>query len=173
MRPFVRFSAVASAFALLVGSTTSLEAQAKEAKAAQPPAKQEQKAPPAMDHSKMDHSKMAGAKAEAWKELDEFHMQMMATWHPAKEQNNMAPLKSMADRMLVAAKALAASKAPAGCQKPEIQKAQAEMPAATEKVVALVKKKASDADLKAALSTLHDKFEVLGDGCNTGMNMKH
>jgi hypothetical protein len=47
-------------------------------------------------------------------------------------------------------------------------KAQAGLVGETEKVAAMVKK-ADDAALKAALKTLHDKFEVLEEGCNTGM----
>lgn len=131
----------------------------------QPPAKQ----PPAMDHSKMDHSAMHGAKAEAWKELDAYHMLMMATWHPAKQNNDMAPIRAKAAEMVAAAKVVAASKAPASCQKPELAKAQAALPAETEKVATLVTRKASDADLKTALATLHEKFEVLEEGCGGGM----
>lgn len=131
----------------------------------QPPAKQ----PPAMDHSKMDHSAMHGAKADAWKELDAYHMLMMATWHPAKQNNDMAPIRAKAGEMVAAAKVVAASKAPASCQKPELTKAQAALPAETEKVAALVNKKASDANLKTALATLHEKFEVLEHECGGGM----
>lgn len=165
MHRFVLRTTLLAAIALAFAHQATLQAQSK-----QPPEKKEQKAtPPAMDHSKMDHSQMAGGKAEAWKELDAFHMQMMATWHPAKGQNDMAPLKAKVGDMVAAAKVLAASKAPAGCQKPEMLKVQAELPVESQKLADMVKNKASDADLKTALSALHDKFEVLGDGCNTGM----
>lgn len=165
MQRFVLKASLLAVVSLAFSPMSSLGAQGK-----QPPEKKEQKAtPPAMDHGKMDHNMTQGGKVEVWKELDAFHMRMMATWHPAKEQNNMAPLKSMAGDLVTAAKTLAASKAPAGCQKPEMLKAQASLPAETEKLAAMVKNKASDADLKAALSALHDKFEVLGEGCNTGM----
>ncbi|MFO0095098.1 MAG: hypothetical protein ACK54K_12430, partial [Gemmatimonadaceae bacterium] len=62
-----------------------------------------------------------------------------------------------------------ASKAPTGCQKPELAKAQAGLTAETEKVQTLVAAKADDAALKAAMKALHDAFEVLEEGCNTGM----
>ncbi len=149
--------------------TLALPMVALQAQEKQPPAKAETKAAPAMDHNKMDHGAMHGAKADAWKELDAYHMLMMATWHPAKQNNDMAPIRAKASEMVAAAKVVAASKAPASCQKPELLKAQAGLTGETEKVAALVTKKASDADLKTALGTLHEKFEVLEEGCNTGM----
>lgn len=152
--------AAAVTLVTLVLPMAALQAQDK-----QPPAK----AAPAMDHNKMDHGAMHGAKADAWKELDAYHMLMMATWHPAKQNNDMAPIRAKVGEMVAAAKVVAASKAPASCQKPELAKAQAGLTAETEKVATLVSKKASDADLKTALGTLHDKFEVLEEGCNTGM----
>ena len=135
-----------------------------------PPAK-----PPAaaMDHSKMDNSKMdhGAAKAEGWKELDAYHMLMMATWHPAKDKNDLAPIRAKATEMVASAKLVAASKAPMSCQKPELLKAQAALPGETEKVAAMVAAKAADAELKAGLKGLHDRFDVL-EGC-AGAGMKH
>ncbi|HEY0930358.1 MAG TPA: hypothetical protein VGE27_10615 [Gemmatimonas sp.] len=155
--------ALAVTFVTLALPMAALQAQ-------QPPAKTEPaKAAPAMDHNRMDHGAMHGAKADAWKELDAYHMLMMATWHPAKQNNDMAPIRAKVGEMVAAAKVVAASKAPASCQKPELLKAQAGLTAETEKVATLVNKKASDADLKTALGTLHEKFEVLEEGCNTGM----
>jgi uncharacterized protein involved in copper resistance len=124
-----------------------------------------------MDHSKMagmDHNAMhaQNAKGEAWKELDAYHALMMATWHPAKDKNDLAPIRAKATEMVASAKVVAASKAPASCGgKAEVTKAQAALPAETEKVAKLVAAKASDADLKAGLKTLHDKFDVLEEGC--------
>ncbi|MDQ8160071.1 MAG: hypothetical protein P3B76_11440 [Gemmatimonadota bacterium] len=137
-----------------------------------PPAK-----PPAaaMDHSKMDHAKMdhakmdhGAAKAEGWKELDAYHQLMMATWHPAKDKNDLAPIRAKAAEMVASAKLVAASTSPMACQKPELLKAQAALPMETEKVAAMVAAKAADTDLKAGLKGLHDRFDVL-EGCASGM----
>ncbi|MBL0940006.1 MAG: hypothetical protein IBJ03_14020 [Gemmatimonadaceae bacterium] len=130
------------------------------AQASQPPAKKD-------DHAAhMQHGDHAASK---WKELDAYHMLMMATWHPAKQNNDLAPARAKLAEMSTAAKAVAASKAPAACQNPELLKAQASLATETEKVAAMVGKKADDATLKEALKGLHDKFEVLEEGCNTGM----
>ena len=125
-----------------------------------------------MDHAKMDHAKMDhGAKADGWKELDAYHMLMMATWHPAKDKNDLAPIRAKATEMVASAKLVAASTSPMACQKPDLLKAQAALPMETEKVAAMVAAKAADADLKAGLKGLHDRFELL-EGC-AGAGMKH
>lgn len=151
--------------ALTIALTAAVAAplSAQTATAAQPPVKKD-------DHAAMhaEHMKQ-GAKADAWKELDAYHMLMMATWHPAKDKNDLAPMRGMAEAMVASAKAVAASKAPAMCQKPELAKAQAGLPAETQKVAALVSSKADDATLKAALKGLHDAFEVLEEGCSAGI----
>lgn len=147
-RPLTSFAV--AAFAVLVASP--LAAQEK------PPAKA-----PAKTEA-MDHAAMHGA--ATWKELDAYHQLMMATWHPAKEKSDMAPIRAKAGEMVASAKLVAASKAPASCaSKPEVQKAQAGLPGETEKVSKLVAAKASDADVKAGLKALHDAFEVLEGGC--------
>jgi len=118
-----------------------------------------------MDHKKdgkMEHG--ADHAVSGWKELDAYHMLMMATWHPAKDKNDMAPIRAQATAMVASAKLVAASKAPMACQKPEFVKMQAALPAETAKVAAMVTATASDADLKAGLSKLHDQFDVL-EGC--------
>ncbi|MEN9508680.1 MAG: hypothetical protein RLZZ621_1243 [Gemmatimonadota bacterium] len=145
----------------------------------QPPAKAAK--PAAMDHGTMDHGKMdhAAMHAEhvkqqgkgdaAWKALDAYHALMMATWHPAKDKGDLAPTRAQIGAMVTAAKAVASSKAPATCATPAMAGAQAGLVGETEKVAALVSAKADDAALKAAMKTLHDRFEVLEEGCNTGM----
>jgi hypothetical protein len=125
-----------------------------------------------MDHNAMHEKMMGESKGEAWRELDAYHMLMMATWHPAKDKNDLAPIRAKATEMVASAKIVAASKAPATCSgKAEVTKAQAALPAETEKVAKLVAANASDADLKAGLKALHDKFDVLEEGCGL-MEMK-
>lgn len=160
-RPLTTFAI--AAFAVLAASPLAVSPlSAQEKPPAKPPAKAE-----TMDHAAM-HNAMQGA---AWKELDAYHELMMATWHPAKEKNDMAPIRAKASEMVASAKLVAASKAPASCaSKPEIQKAQAGLPGETEKVAKLVAAKANDADLKAGLKALHDAFDVLEHGCG---GMKH
>ena len=141
----------------------------------QPPAKaavkEAGKGAAEMDHAAMHaaHMQQMGAKAEGWKELDAYHALMMATWHPAKDKSDLAPTRSQIGQMVAAAKAVAGSTAPSACQKPAIVAAQGRLVGETDKVAALVAAKADDATLKAAMKTLHDRFELLEEGCSSGM----
>jgi len=120
----------------------------------------------AMDH-KMDH-KMEGEMNHAmspWKEMDAYHMLMMATWHPAKDKGDMAPTRARINEMVASAKVLAASSAPKGCDSPKLKEASAGLVSQTQGVADLVAKQADDVALKAAMKALHDKFDVLEEGC--------
>lgn len=116
-----------------------------------------------MDHKAMHQEE--GHEASGWKALDAYHALMMATWHPAKDKGDMAPLKAQAVAMVTAAKAVAASTPPAGCATPALTKAAAALPGQTQAVADLVAKGTADAALKEALKGLHDHFEVLEHGC--------
>ena len=107
-----------------------------------------------------------------WKELDEFHMLVMDTWHPAKDKSDMAPTRAKAGDLVKSAKKLAASTAPAGCDSPKLKEAATGMPGYAQNVADLVGKKADDAALKAALKTMHDKFEVIEGGCSMPKDKK-
>lgn len=122
--------------------------------------------PPATEH-KMQHGEPDGADhaMSAWKELDAYHMHMMATWHPAKNKGDMAPTRAKIGDMVTAAKTLAASTPPKACAGPKVAAAAKVLPMETQKVADLVAKKADDATLKAAMRELHDKFEVVEGGC--------
>lgn len=153
--------------------TAALAMMTTVASAQTPPTKATVKKAEAMDHSKMDMGKMDMSKDEghgvsAWKELDTYHMLMMATWHPAKESGNMAPTRTMAKDLVAAAKVVSMSTIPKSCVSPAVKTAAKGLPTETQKIADLVTKKADDATLKAALSTLHDKFEVLEGGCSAG-----
>lgn len=150
-------------FALAALATCSISASAF-AQPTQPPAKKGDHAAMHAEHMKqMQHGK--DAKANAWKELDAYHGLMMATWHPAKDKGDMAPLKAQAVAMVTAAKAVAASTPPAGCATPALAKAAAALPGQTQAVADLVAKGTADPALKDALKGLHDHFEVLEQGC--------
>jgi hypothetical protein len=116
-----------------------------------------------MDHKAMHEGDNHAA--SGWKALDAYHALMMATWHPAKDKGDMAPLKAQAVAMVTAAKAVAASTPPVGCATPALAKAAAALPGQTQAVADLVAKGTADPALKDALKGLHDHFEVLEQGC--------
>jgi hypothetical protein len=144
------------------------------ASAQTPPPKKPATPMGAMDH-KMEH-KMEGEMNHAmspWKEMDAYHMLMMATWHPAKDKGDMAPTRAKINEMVASAKVLAASTAPKGCDSPKLKDAAAGLVEQTQGVADMVAKKADDVALKAAMKALHDKFDVLEEGCAMPKSGKH
>lgn len=121
---------------------------------------------PAKPMDKMDHSKMEQEHGKSpWKELDAYHEFMMATWHPAKGKNDMAPLKAKAGDMAKSAKLWADSKPPKGCDAPKLKDAVAKVNTGSADLAALVAKGADDATLKTKLGELHETFEIVEGGC--------
>ena len=113
-----------------------------------------------------DHAAHHAARS-GWKELDAYHDLMAATWHPA-QKDDLKPARAKADSLSAAAKAWSDSKAPAACDTKVIKDAIAEVVAGTTKVLHLVHGNAADADLKAAMHDVHEKFEVVEKGCKPG-----
>lgn len=170
---FALTSALLLAAAPLAAQATPPKAPAKVPAAA--PAK------PAMDHGAMDHSahhaqpaKPADDRAASgWAELDAYHQFMMATWHPAKGQNDLAPLRTKAGDMAASAKTLAESAPPKACDTPALRTAAKGLASATADLTTAAANGAADATLKAALSALHDRFETLEAGCKAPGAMHH
>jgi len=159
----------------LAAAAAALMISASAAVAQQPPAKATTKAPAEHKMGQMDHAKEneANHAMSPWKELDAYHMLMMATWHPAKDKSDMAPTRAKIGDMVMSAKTLAASTAPKGCDSPKLKAAAAALPKETQGVADLVAKKADDATLKEALKALHEKFDVLEEGCVMPKGTKH
>jgi hypothetical protein len=103
-----------------------------------------------------------------WKEMNSFHQVMAATWHPASQKGDMAPLKTRAKELLTTAETWAASKPPAmpaSCSSEPVRAAAAKVVKETKALLALVDSGADDIQLKTALKTVHDAFEVAEKGC--------
>ena len=113
--------------------------------------------------SAQDHAAHHAARS-GWKELDAYHDLMAATLHPAKE-NDLKPTRAKADSLSAVAKAWSESKAPKACDNKAIKDAIAEVVVGTTKVLHLVHGNAADADLKAAMHDVHERFEVVEKGC--------
>ena len=111
-----------------------------------------------MDHGS-DHHASSG-----WKELDAFHTLMAATWHPAKS-NDLKPIRARADSLAAAARVWSQAKAPAACDTETLKAAIADVVTGSAKVEQLVAKNVADAELRAALHDVHERFEVVEKGC--------
>ena len=91
-----RLAVLLATSAALIAAPLSAPLSAQEKPPVKPPVAEMDHAK--MDHSKMDHSKMdhGAATADGWKELDAYHLLIMATWHPAKDKNDLAPIRAKA-----------------------------------------------------------------------------
>ena len=103
-----------------------------------------------------------------WKEMNAFHRVMGATWHPASQKGDLAPLKAKAKELLTAAEAWSASNPPAmpaSCGDSTVRAAAKKVVTDAKALVAMIESGADDARLKAGLKSVHDAFEVAEKGC--------
>lgn len=145
-----RMLAVAFASALAV---TAVTARTANAQATPPPTKAA-----TMDADHMSHM-------GKWAPMDEFHMLLMATWHPVKEGENLAPTRAMAATMATKADAWAKSAVPAMC-KSGTNAAVIQIATDARALATLVAANATDAQVRSAISGVHDKFEAVEEGCS-------
>jgi hypothetical protein len=124
-----------------------------------------QAAPPPPPPTKAAMSHDAHHAGTGWKELDAFHELMAAAWHPAKDSANLKPARDKAPHLVVAAKALADSKAPESCNTKPVNDAVKGVAADARAFEDLIVRQANDATLKNALKLLHDKFEIANGAC--------
>jgi len=103
-----------------------------------------------------------------WKEMNAFHHVMGATWHPASQKNDLAPLRAHAKDMVTAADAWAASKPPAmpaSCGSEDVRSAATKVARESRALAAMLDAGTDDMRLKAALKGVHDAFEVAEKAC--------
>lgn len=150
MFPTIRSMTVALASVLVVAAVTAQPAIAQTT----PPAAK----PAAMDADHMSHM-------GKWAPMDEFHMLLMATWHPVKEAENLAPTRSMAAKMAEKADTWTGAAVPGMC-KAGTKAAVVQIAADARALAVLVDAKGTDAQVRSAISALHDSFEAIEEGCS-------
>ena len=112
--------------------------------------------PAAAAHS-MEH--MSG-----WKELDAYHLVMMHVWHPARDENDLAPIRTQAARLAEAADVWAKAGVPSACDTADNRENIAKVQTESRALAALVPSGA-DTEVREALAALHERFELVNRGC--------
>lgn len=102
-----------------------------------------------------------------WKEMDEFHSVMSATFHPA-EEGNLEPIKKRSGEMLEKATAWEGSEAPAGYDKKAVKSTLKKLVKGAKEIDKMVKENAADKALTDKLSGLHDIFHEIMEKCRPG-----
>lgn len=115
-------------------------------------------------HDMQGHD-MQGHAASPWKEMDAFHTTLAATYHPAADKGDFAPLKARAAELAAKAKTWAATSAPPACSKPDTKATVDALASASATLAEQVRKGASNDQLKAAVGAIHEKFETVEHGC--------
>ncbi|MCB0497415.1 MAG: hypothetical protein KDC79_14835 [Cyclobacteriaceae bacterium] len=101
---------------------------------------------------------------DKWTELNEYHEVMSKTFHPA-ENDNLEPLKTMANDLKMKADNLAKSKIPMEFDSKDIKKAVAQLKTDSKALYNQVESKASDEELKKSIYALHDVFHKIVGLC--------
>lgn len=108
--------------------------------------------------------KFSTAQQEKWKEMHDFHEVISATFHPA-EENNLAPTRQYASKLVASAKAWKKSKAPAGYDQQTVAPVLDKLVYVTSSVEKAVKEKKSDSELKKLMISAHDTFHEIAEKC--------
>ena len=102
-----------------------------------------------------------------WNEMEAFHEVMAKTFHPA-EEGKLEPIRSRSAEMLEKAMAWKNSTAPEGYDKTAVLKKLKELVKGAKEIDKMVKKNASDKELKEELTELHDVFHEIMEKCEDG-----
>ncbi len=100
-----------------------------------------------------------------WQELDAFHEVMSKTFHPS-EEGKLEPIRTRSQEMVDKAIAWKNSTAPEGYDKNAIKKNLSKLVKGAKEINKMVKKNASDKELKDELLELHGVFHEIVEKCN-------
>jgi hypothetical protein len=104
---------------------------------------------------------------KSWKEMNEFHSVMSATFHPS-EEGKLEPIKGRSQEMLDKATVWQKSTAPEGYDKKAVEKSLKKLVDGCTELNKLVKAKAADEVIKKKLAELHDVFHEIMEKCEKG-----
>ncbi len=99
--------------------------------------------------------------SDEWPELDSFHMLMSDAFHPYKDSANVAPVKKLAEEMALEAERWQESKLPGKVNNDGIKDQLEKLKVGTRALADQIKAGASDAEIGASLTTLHDNFHAI------------
>lgn len=99
-----------------------------------------------------------------WKEMEDFHTVMAATFHPS-EEGKLDPIKKKSQEMVDKAVAWQRSTPPEGYDKNAVKSSLKKLVSGAKEINKLVKNNATDNVLKEKLSALHDVFHEIMEKC--------
>lgn len=104
---------------------------------------------------------------KSWKEMNDFHAVMSATFHPS-EEGKLDPIKTRIQEMVDKAVAWQKSTAPEGYDKKAVNTSLKKLVKGSKELHKMIKSNEADNALKEKLSGLHDVFHEIMEKCEKG-----
>ncbi len=121
------------------------------------------------EHAEGEHSE----DATTWAELDAYHMVMAESYHPLKDSANLAPAKANAEALAAEAEKWAAASLPERVNNDEMMTRIENLKASSRAFADKVKAGATDEELSAALTALHQEFHQIQEAWEGGGHSEH
>lgn len=102
---------------------------------------------------------------DKWPALDDYHMTMAETFHPA-EEGDLKPVMMRSGELADKAAALKKSEIPAAFQKEGVKKSVGLLAKESKALDKMVRAQQPEAEIKAAIFALHDRFHELVGKCH-------
>jgi hypothetical protein len=102
------------------------------------------------------------AQKAKWAEMENFHKVMSQTFHPA-EEGHLEPIKSRSTEMVEKASAWKKSSVPEGFDKKAVKQPLKDLVKGAKELDKMIKNNATDAEITAKLTSLHDVFHLIMD----------
>ncbi|MCW5910984.1 MAG: hypothetical protein KIT62_07915 [Cyclobacteriaceae bacterium] len=108
-----------------------------------------------------------------WAEMDAFHMIMAEAFHPFKDSANLEPAKNLAEEMAAEAGKWAAAELPAQVASEDVKNLLEKLKTDTRALADEVKAGATNEQIGADLTALHDNFHSIMEAWHKGKGEKH
>ena len=106
--------------------------------------------------------------AYEWPEMESFHMVMAEAFHPYKDSSNVEPIKRLAEEMALEADRWQSSPLPSKVNTDEVKDQLEKLKVGTRALADQIKTGASDEEIGATLTILHDSFHKITEAWHGG-----
>ncbi len=120
-------------------------------------------------HSEDEH----GGDSNTWAEMDSYHMIMAESYHPLKDSANLAPARANAEMLAAEAEKWASAALPERVNNDEMMTRVEDLKASSRAFADKVKAGASDEELAAALTAIHEQFHGIMEAWQGGGHTDH
>jgi len=112
--------------------------------------------------------KKHGEEETTWAAMDSYHMLMAEAYHPVKDSANLAPAKAGAEALAMEAEKWASGSLPEKVNNDDMKSRLESLKNASRAFAEMVKAGATDDELSAALTALHEEFHHIMEAWEGG-----